>query len=123
MEIEVVDRELALNVLADRDRTLLAVDDLEVWFVLVILVLTYCPIEDVERKLFADSFHYCRPLLVLVDKLPLEGRTDVESTSVARYAALLIVPIAFDQVPDGDLVKFNSHLHSWRFLIRIRAYC
>ena len=58
-----------------------------------------------------DGIHDRRPLLVVVDKLPLVGRTDVEQTAVGPdLPALVVVAVA---------VKDLTEVISWSLIFML----
>jgi len=96
VEVQVVNREVAFDVLADTDRALLAIDDLEV------AVVADRPIHHVQREVLADGVDDRSALLLPVDELTLIRRADVEPAAVADDASLLVVLVALGELPNTD---------------------
>lgn len=85
VERQPVDGKIAVDILADGKRALLAIDDL------VITVLAHRPIHHVQRKVLSDAIDHRIALLVLVDKFPLIRRANVELAAVGNDALLSVV--------------------------------
>ena len=103
VEVAAADREVAVDVLADRDRPLLTVDQFEC------TVVTDSPVHDVERESFAHGVDHGIPLAVLVDELALVSRTDVEKATESDDTLLSVVLVTGCQLADGDVGEFDLH--------------
>ena len=102
-KVELPPREVAVEVLAERERPLLPVHHLEraVW------VLR--PVHDVER----EPLHHRRDdgvaLLLAVYELALVCGADVEPSAEPPYSGLRVVDVSFDELAHRYLVQFDLH--------------
>ena len=91
------ERKIAVHVLAYADGPLLPVHHFVGHFG---VILASRPIHHVQRKTFAYRVYHRIALLVIIDKLALVGRTDVQLPAQAAHAAFLIVHVTRRQFPD-----------------------
>ena len=99
VEIHLIDGELTLDILTERYRPLLTVEDFEP-AVAVLVLSSPAPIHHIEGKPLRDGPDYLIPLLRLVDELTLVGRSDIEATVEPEDAAFFLVDIALDHITD-----------------------
>ena len=102
-EVELAPREVAVEVPAERDRSLLPVHNLER------SVGVPRPVHDVER----EPLHHRRDdgvaLLLAVYELALVCGADVEPSAEPPYSGLRVVDVSFDELAHRYLVQFDLH--------------
>ena len=103
MKGHVVNGKIALHILANADCALLAVQQFKP------AVVALYPIHNIERKVFAYCAHNLIPLFVLIDKLPLKRRTNIQFAAIANNAIFSAVYVAIYNIPYRDFVQFNFH--------------
>ena len=103
MKGHVVNGKITLHILANADCALLAVQQFKP------AVVALYPIHDIERKVFANGTNHFVPLFVLIDKLPLKRRTNIQFAAIANNAIFSAVYVAIYNIPYRDFVQFNFH--------------
>ena len=103
MEIAEHEGEVAVDILANADGALLAVDDF------VGAIFAHGPIHHIEREALRERVDDGIALFFLVDEFTLERRAHIEFAAVGAYAVFVVVLIAVGQLADGDFVEFYVH--------------
>ena len=93
-----VNGKITLHVLADADCALLSVKQL------IAAIVAFYPIHDVQRELLVNGSDNFITLPVLVDKLTLKGRANIQLAAVPHNAVFCAVRISGNNVTDGDFV-------------------
>lgn len=115
VEIDVVDGEVAVDVLANRDRPLLSVNHFKP------AVIPHRPIHHVERKILAHGVEHRVALSILVNELALIRRANIELPAKTNDSRLGIVGVAVGELLDRDFVEFDLHCCLLR-RIKMRGY-
>ena len=102
-EVKLSPREVAVVVLAKRNRPLLSVHHLEC------SVGVLDPVHDIERKALHHGGDHGIALLLLVDELALIGGSDVEQSAAAPHAALRVIDISVDKVAYLYSMQLDFH--------------
>lgn len=113
MEVLVVDRELALDELANGNGPLLSVHDLER------PIFIDCPIEDIEWVILPYGRDDAISLLRIVHVLPLVLRSNVELVRIPNHTVFVIILVSGGELSDRDLLQFDFHWVVIPWVLRI----
>ena len=105
-----------MNVLANADRSLLAVQKLKM------LPSAFDPVHDIQGEIFLDRMNYFIALFILIDKFTLKCRSDVEFSAISHNAVLRTVKVSLHDGSNRDFLQLNLHDDTVLLRIRIRGY-
>ena len=100
-----------MDVMAQTQRALLTVDDLEG------AILAVSPIHHVQRETHPDGRDDRLLLRAIVDERALIRRADIESPRIPAHPLIAIVLVTLRQLTHCNMTQRNLHFH---FLLRIR---
>ena len=98
VEITEVEGEVAVDILADADGTLLSIDDFEG------AVFTHGPIHHIERKAVGKCVDDRIAFFLAVDEFSLVRWAHIEFATIGAHAVFVLVFVARRQFADGDFV-------------------